>query len=169
MPKILVIDDEKSIRNSLKEVLEYEKHTVDMAMEGMEGIELFSNNKYDVVLCDIKMPKMDGLETPRRIRHPDSQVLDRNVPIIAVTANAMQTDRQQCLDCGMNDYLTKPIDAANMLGTISAWLPAKRYGAKTPSNSRIPRPHPNGSCPMDMDKASQYVMGDDAFLRSLLD
>ena len=67
MAKILVIDDEKSIRKTLQEILEYEKHTVDLANEGTEGLEMFRNNKYDIVLCDIKMPKMDGIEVLEKI------------------------------------------------------------------------------------------------------
>jgi len=67
MAAILVIDDERSIRNTLKEVLEYENHKVDLATDGMEGLEMFSKTKYDVVLCDIKMPKMDGLEVLEKI------------------------------------------------------------------------------------------------------
>src|SRR4030043_1472706 len=67
MSKILVIDDEKAIRNTLKEVLEYEKHEVDLAEDGLTGIELFSNNTYDIVLCDIKMQKMDGIEVLEKI------------------------------------------------------------------------------------------------------
>jgi len=61
MAKILVIDDEKSIRETLKEILEYEQHEVDLASEGEQGLELFKANKYDVVLLDIKMPKKMGL------------------------------------------------------------------------------------------------------------
>ncbi|MZP56684.1 MAG: response regulator, partial [Bacteroidales bacterium] len=60
MSKILVIDDERAIRNTLKDVLEYEKYEVDLAEDGPSGLELFSENKYDIVLCDIKMQKMDG-------------------------------------------------------------------------------------------------------------
>ncbi len=62
MAKILVIDDEKSIRDTLKEILEYEDHQVDLAADGEEGLEQFKNNKYDIVLLDIKMPKKDGIE-----------------------------------------------------------------------------------------------------------
>ena len=67
MPKILVIDDEKSIRNTLREILEYEKFEVDEAADGKEGLELVNKTKYDVILCDIKMPKMDGIETLEKI------------------------------------------------------------------------------------------------------
>ena len=66
MPKILIIDDEKSIRNTLKEILEYESYAVDQAEDGPSGLDMLIKNKYDVVLCDIKMPKMDGLEVLSR-------------------------------------------------------------------------------------------------------
>ena len=62
MAKVLVIDDEKAIRNTLKEVLEYEKHEVDLAEDGDSGLELFGENSYDVILCDINMDKMYGIE-----------------------------------------------------------------------------------------------------------
>ncbi len=67
MSKILVIDDEKAIRNTLKDVLEYEKHEVDLAEDGPKGLELFTENTYDIVLCDIKMQKMDGIEVLEKI------------------------------------------------------------------------------------------------------
>ncbi|MDD3810905.1 MAG: response regulator, partial [Bacteroidales bacterium] len=67
MASILVIDDERSIRNTLKEVLEYEKHQVELAEDGVIGLEMISNNQYDVILCDIKMPRMDGLEVLEKI------------------------------------------------------------------------------------------------------
>jgi len=62
MAHILVIDDERSIRNTLKEILEYEKFTVDLAENGIDGLEKYRKGSYDIVLCDIKMPEMDGLE-----------------------------------------------------------------------------------------------------------
>jgi CheY-like chemotaxis protein len=99
------------------------------------------------------MPEMDGLETTRRIRHPESRVLDRNIPIVAVTANAMRIDRQQCLNCGMNDYLAKPIDTTKLLDTIRKWLPAKHHRQKRPLFSPISRPQPNCSYPLQVNKA----------------
>jgi two-component system nitrogen regulation response regulator NtrX len=62
MAKILIIDDEKSIRTTLKEILEYEKYQVDEAVDGQDGIDKISSKKYDIALCDIKMPKLDGIE-----------------------------------------------------------------------------------------------------------
>lgn len=67
MSKILIIDDEKSIRSTLKEILEYEKYQVDEAKDGEEGLEMLSKTDYNLVLCDIKMPKMDGIEVLDKI------------------------------------------------------------------------------------------------------
>jgi DNA-binding NtrC family response regulator len=113
MPNILVIDDEKSIRNSLKEVLEYEKHTVDMAMEGMEGIELFSNNKYDVVLCDIKMPKMDGIEVLEKIFE-----ISTEVPVIMISGHGNIDTAVEAIKKGAFDFIEKPLDLNRLLITI---------------------------------------------------
>ncbi|HEX8658708.1 MAG TPA: response regulator, partial [Hymenobacter sp.] len=66
MPRILIIDDEKAIRNTLKEILEFESYTVDQAEDGPAGLDMLIQQRYDVVLCDIKMPKMDGLEVLTR-------------------------------------------------------------------------------------------------------
>ena len=82
MPKILVIDDERAIRNTLKEVLEYEKHEVDLAEDGPAGINLFRNNAYDIVLCDIKMAKMDGIEVLEKLME-----ISPDVPVIMISGH----------------------------------------------------------------------------------
>jgi len=113
MPNILVIDDEKSIRNSLKEVLEYEKHTVDLAMEGMEGLELFKNNQYDVVLCDIKMPKMDGIEVLEKIFE-----ISGEVPVIMISGHGNIDTAVEAIKKGAFDFIEKPLDLNRLLITI---------------------------------------------------
>ena len=77
MAKILVIDDQRSIRNTLKDILEYENHSVDLAEDGEQGLEQFKADKYDVVLCDIKMPNMDGMEVLDKLHesNPDAPVI----------------------------------------------------------------------------------------------
>jgi CheY-like chemotaxis protein len=74
---------------------------------------------YDLVLMDVQMPDVDGLEATRRIRA--LPVTHAGVPVIAITASAMQGDDQRCLAAGMNDYVTKPIDRARLLSKVSAW------------------------------------------------
>jgi len=83
--------------------------TIDVANDGAEAISKLKKNKYDLVLMDIMMPNLDGISATKEIRANHSPVLDRNVPIIAMTASAMKGDREKCLDAGMNDYLPKPV------------------------------------------------------------
>jgi CheY-like chemotaxis protein len=89
---------------------------------GAEAIRALETIPYDLVLMDVQMPELDGLEATRRIRSAESSVLNPGVPVIAMTAHAMQGDRERCLDAGMNDYLTKPIDPQALAGALETWL-----------------------------------------------
>lgn len=113
MPKILVIDDERAIRNTLKEVLEYEKHEVDLAEDGPTGIGLFSNNSYDIVLCDIKMQKMDGIEVLQKITEISS-----SVPVVMISGHGNIDTAVDAIKKGAYDFLEKPLDLNRLLITI---------------------------------------------------
>jgi two-component system nitrogen regulation response regulator NtrX len=113
MSKILVIDDEKAIRNTLKEVLEYEHHQVDLAEDGPSGIELFSANAYDVVLCDIKMPKMDGIEVLHNINEASP-----DIPVIMISGHGNIDTAVEAIKKGAYDFLEKPLDLNRLLITI---------------------------------------------------
>ena len=151
---ILLVEDNAVNQTVADKILTKAGYIFDTVENGRQALERLTKRRYDLILMDIKMPEMDGLETTRRIRHPESRVLDRDIPIIAVTANAMGIDRQQCLRCGMNDYLSKPIDPAKLIDTINTWLPEKHHRQQRPSLSPIPRPPANDSWPMDINKAS---------------
>ncbi len=110
MATILVIDDEKSIRNTLQEVLEYENHKVDVATNGTEGIELFSNNSYDVVLCDIKMPGMDGIEVLEKLHEKA-----HDVPIIMISGHGNIDTAVEAIKKGAYDFIEKPLDLNRLL------------------------------------------------------
>jgi len=94
----------------------------DAVADGAEAISALASIPYDLVLMDMRMPVMDGVEATRRIRDPRSAVLNRNIPIIAMTANAMQSDRDICLAAGMNDFLPKPVSKGLLQGTLRKWL-----------------------------------------------
>ncbi|HNW56975.1 MAG TPA: sigma-54 dependent transcriptional regulator [Bacteroidales bacterium] len=113
MSKILVIDDERAIRNTLKEVLEYEKHEVDLAEDGPSGIELFNTNAYDIVLCDIKMAKMDGIEVLQKIVEISS-----TVPVIMISGHGNIDTAVESIKKGAYDFLEKPLDLNRLLITI---------------------------------------------------
>ena len=85
---------------------------------GLEALSIVVSDEFDVVLMDCQMPEMDGFEATRKIREIEST---RNLPILALTANAMQGDKTRCLDAGMNDYLTKPIDLNSLAQALSRW------------------------------------------------
>ncbi len=113
MAKILVIDDQKSIRNTLKDILEYESHEVSLAENGEEAIELFDKNKFDLILCDIKMPNMDGIEVLDIIvgKNPD-------VPVIMISGHGNIDTAVEAIKKGAYDFIEKPLDLNRLLVTI---------------------------------------------------
>lgn len=113
MANILVIDDEKSIRNTLKEVLEYEKHKVDLSADGVEGLEFFRKNEYDVILLDIKMPGMDGIEVLDNIVAESS-----DIPVIMISGHGNIDTAVEAIKKGAYDFIEKPLDLNRMLITI---------------------------------------------------
>jgi CheY-like chemotaxis protein len=101
-------------------LLEKLGHQADIVANGLEAIDSLNRQKYDLVLMDVQMPELDGLEATKRIR---SEFTTINQPtIIAVTANAMSGDKEKCLEAGMNDYLAKPITLQSLEKSLSKWL-----------------------------------------------
>ncbi len=113
MPRILVIDDERAIRNTLKDVLEYEKYEVDLAEEGLAGLELFAHQQYDVVLCDIKMAKMDGIEVLQKL-----QEISADIPVIMISGHGNIDTAVDSIKKGAFDFLEKPLDLNRLLITV---------------------------------------------------
>ncbi|MGI9544920.1 MAG: sigma-54-dependent transcriptional regulator [Cyclobacteriaceae bacterium] len=113
MPKILIIDDEKSIRGTLKEILEYEKYEIAEAQDGQEGVEMLRQNKYDVVLCDIKMPKMDGIQV---LEKTASEGID--TPFIMISAHGTIETAVDATKKGAYDFIQKPPDLNRLLVTV---------------------------------------------------
>jgi two-component system sensor histidine kinase/response regulator len=114
-------------------LLKRQGHTVTVAVDGQEAIDAVAQDDYDLVLMDVQMPELDGLEATRLIRAAEKET-DRHVPIIAMTAHAMKGDRQRCLDAGMDDYLSKPIRAQQLIDVIDNLL-AKTQPADTPTSN----------------------------------
>nr|WP_319400128.1 sigma-54 dependent transcriptional regulator [uncultured Carboxylicivirga sp.] len=113
MAKILVIDDQRSIRNTLKDILEYESHTVELAENGEEGVEMYGANKYDVVLCDIKMPNMDGMEVLDKIINHQN-----DAPVIMISGHGNIDTAVEAIKKGAYDFIEKPLDLNRLLVTI---------------------------------------------------
>jgi two-component system, sensor histidine kinase and response regulator len=117
--RILLADDNPVNCRIAVLMLEKAGHQVDVVNGGAEAIAAVQRKRYDLVLMDVQMPAVDGLEATRRIRA--LPIAHAGVPVIAITANALHGDDQRCFDAGMNDYITKPIDRARLLGKVSEW------------------------------------------------
>ena len=113
MANILIIDDEKAIRKTLGEILSYEGYKIDEAADGEEGLKKFSSTTYDVVLCDIKMPKMDGIEFLEKARE-----VNIDVPIIVISGHGNIETAVEAVKKGAFDYISKPPDLNRLLITL---------------------------------------------------
>jgi signal transduction histidine kinase/CheY-like chemotaxis protein len=119
--KILVAEDNKTNQLVLKTMLKATQSQLTIAQNGREALDVFVDLKPDIILMDMSMPEMDGLEATHKIREIESARCWQQTPIVALTANAMKGDRERCIDAGMNDYLSKPISKNNLLKTIERW------------------------------------------------
>jgi signal transduction histidine kinase/CheY-like chemotaxis protein/HPt (histidine-containing phosphotransfer) domain-containing protein len=122
--KVLVAEDVETNRVLMKLLLERRGHRVTVVHDGSEAVQALAAEPYDVVLLDVQMPGMDGLEATRIIRDPGSPVLRHDVPIIAVTAHALSDDRARCLAAGMDDYLAKPVVPEQLFRIVEQYAPA---------------------------------------------
>ncbi len=113
MAKLLIIDDEKSIRKTLREILEYEKYEVEEAADGAEGLAMIQKSKYDVVLCDIKMPKMDGMEVLEKAMQTAA-----DTPIVMISGHGTIETAVEAVKKGAFDFIAKPLDLNRLLVTV---------------------------------------------------
>jgi len=122
--RVLVVEDNAINQRVISKMLEKVGHRADMAGNGIEALAALCERPYDLVLMDCQMPEMDGFEATRLLRDPTSGVLDPQVKVMALTANAMVGDRERCLAAGMDDYLTKPVQMQALVSLLSRWSPA---------------------------------------------
>ncbi len=121
--RILLVEDNITNQHVALGILKKLGLRADAVANGAEAVKALESIHYDLVLMDVQMPVMDGLEATRRIRNPQTKVRNHSIPIIAMTANAMQGDRERCLDAGMNDYVSKPVSPQALAEVLTRWLP----------------------------------------------
>ncbi|MBS0357328.1 MAG: CHASE domain-containing protein [Proteobacteria bacterium] len=117
--RLLLVEDEPVNREVTLELLKDVWPTVDVATNGLEAVEMAAQQSYDLILMDVQMPQLDGLEATRRIR---AQPQGNSIPIIAMTANAFAEDRAHCLEAGMDDFIPKPVDPDALFQCLLHWL-----------------------------------------------
>lgn len=118
---ILVVDDMPVNRTLMSETLKKMGHSIDIAANGKEALDLIRDNNYDIVFMDCHMPEMDGYQATVEIRVREQETR-KHLPIIAITADAMKGNEQRCLDVGMDDFLTKPLKKEKLENIIMKWL-----------------------------------------------
>lgn len=173
--RALVVEDNELNQEVACELLKEVGLEVDVAANGAEALDrLQEQPQYDVVLMDVQMPIMDGLEATRRLRQ-DPRF--GNLPILAMTASAMQHDQEECLAVGMNDFISKPVDPATLVKVLLKWLPA---GGSPGPDAREPASAPNAAADnagengfpdipgIDTSLGLSYAMGKPNFYRKLL-
>ena len=120
--RVLVAEDNVVNRRILENMVDRARCSMDFAEDGRQAYEAARREHYDVILMDISMPEMDGIEATKAIRAHEASSSAATTPIIALTAHAMEGDRQRFLAAGMNDYLTKPVRKADLRATMAKWL-----------------------------------------------
>lgn len=135
---ILVVEDNPINQKVVTAVLRKRGYDVHVASDGQQALDLLSQQRFPLILMDVQMPVLDGLETTRRIRANPAL---RDTPIVAMTAHAMNGDRERCLDAGMNAYLAKPVDHAHLTNVIERFLsePARQPALSPPHPERASR------------------------------
>jgi two-component system, cell cycle response regulator DivK len=122
MPKVLLVEDNEENRDALSRHLRRKGYETLMAVDGRQGLAVARAEGPDLILMDMSLPVLDGWEATRQLK-ADAQT--RGIPVIALTAHAMATDREKALEAGCDEYDTKPVDFARLLGKIQALLEKK--------------------------------------------
>jgi CheY-like chemotaxis protein len=115
-------DDDPTAQKIIPKLLKNYGYLVDVAVDGKEALDALQRKDYALVLMDCMMPEMNGYETTAVIRDPASAVLRHDIPIIALTGNAMKQDSDKCFEAGMDDHLPKPLILDDLLAKLDTWL-----------------------------------------------
>jgi len=159
--RILLAEDNPTNQQVALGILKKFGLCADAVADGAEAIKALKSIAYDLVLMDVRMPVMDGIEATRQIRDEHSEVRDHAIPIIAMTANAMECDRDKCLAAGMNDYVSKPVSPEALRKALKQWL-GVRNSEFSPTRANVVPTHAVDSDVMIWDRVGllRRLMGD---------
>ena len=173
--RVLLAEDSRPNQLLAIALLKRDGHTIEVAQNGCEALEMSERGEHDVILMDVQMPQMDGLEAARRIREREQQT-GVHLPIVAMTANAMKGDRERCLDAGMDAYISKPIRVEQLFETLAELTgesaPASAATTESGSESASERPPVRTAAErvvVDWDAALKNAGGFEDVLQSVLE
>jgi PAS domain S-box-containing protein len=170
--RILLVEDNITNQQVALGILKKFGLRAEAAANGAEALKALESIHYDLVLMDVQMPVMDGFETTRRIRDTQSAVLNHNIPVIAMTAHAMQSDRQRCLEAGMNDYISKPVEPQALAAALERWLPVEATRMQSPGKAKATpleaQAVENQTAVFDKAALTQRLMGDEELVKTVL-
>ena len=174
--RILLAEDNITNQQVAAAILKKMGLRVDVAANGAEALTALEKLPYDLVLMDLQMPEMDGIEAASRIRSPRSAVLNREIPIIALTAHARESDREECLKNGMNDFITKPIHPKALAEMLKKWLPRQKGKSKKSVSAYSPEegaptarePQKPGTTVFDKAALKERLMGDEELASQIM-
>ena len=162
--RVLVVEDNTTNQMVARGMLEKLGVKVELAADGQEAVEALEQINYDLVFMDCQMPVLDGFSATKKIRDLRSNVINHAIPVIAMTANAMQGDRERCMEVGMDDYIAKPVDPSKLKQALERWLPASLKGVQKeqkPFTEPTVRGKDNRSAVVfDSKDLNQRLMGD---------
>jgi len=164
--RILIADDNLTSQEVALAVVKKLGYCADAVANGKEALTALRSVPYDLVLLDCQMPEMNGYEAASRIRKSEAGVVNREIPIVALTAHAMNGDRQKCLASGMDDYVAKPVGPATLDAVIRKWLP-KDGGRMEMARSAIARAAPIAA--FDRAALLDRMMGDRHMTKTIID
>jgi CheY-like chemotaxis protein/HPt (histidine-containing phosphotransfer) domain-containing protein len=153
--RILVAEDMPANQKLVVRILEKRGHVVRLAADGIRALELYQSEPFDAVLMDVQMPQLDGLGATVAIREHE-RASGRRVPIIAMTAHAMRGDREACVAAGMDSYLTKPLDASELIAVVEGTAPAAELVSRPCAVALAPQP----AVELDFHAALRRMDGD---------
>ncbi len=164
--RILLVEDNEINQLVVLEILKKFGFRADTASDGRSALESLRKNTYDIVFMDIQMPELDGIEATKIIRDPQAGMPDPSIPIIAMTAYAMQGDQERCFEAGMNGYISKPVQPQKLLAVIEEWL----FKKDAPQQDIADQVRDVGKQPavFDKDELMVRVGGDKAICREIM-
>ena len=163
---VLLAEDNAINQELTRRVLEKAGHAVTVVESGREALDALDGGSFDVVLMDVQMPEMDGLDATEAIRGREEGT-GRHVPIVAMTAHALQGDQETCLAAGMDAYLSKPVDQAELLGVLRSMTPGDREPAGEPEAGQSETSRPARTSIFDREQALARMAGDEGIMVEL--